>query len=244
MPQARITKQELEEMPVAAYTGSYIVVSDEAQATAAVEALRSSGCILGFDTETRPSFQKGVSYRVALVQLSAGHTCFLFRLHRMQGLSAPLKALLEDPAILKVGLSTHDDFSGLRKWDNALRPQGFIDVQHIVRHCGIEEMSLSKIYALLFRRKLSKRQRLTNWEAETLTDKQMAYASLDAVACVEIYDEVQRLVALQPAPTSRRRRRRPSDGPLAPGCNSSADDAVAVNAPVGNASADAWNVAK
>ena len=203
-------------MPVAAYSGSYIVVSDEAQAAAAVEALRRSGCVVGFDTETRPSFQKGVSYRISLVQLSAGRTCFLFRLHKIPGLCAPLKALLEDPAVVKVGLSTHDDFAGLRKWDAAFQPRGFIEVQHIVRRCGIEEMALSKIYAILFRRKLSKRQRLTNWEAEALTDKQMAYASLDAAACVEIYDEVQRLVALQPAPAPRRRRR-PSPGASAPG---------------------------
>lgn len=183
-------------MPTAAYTGNCIVVSDEAQAVAAVEALRLSGCVLGFDTETRPSFQKGVSYRVSLVQLSAGRTCFLFRLHRLRGLCPPLKGLLEDPEVVKVGLSTHDDFVNLRKWDETLRPRGFIEIQHIVRRCGIEEMSLAKIYALLFHKKLSKRQRLTNWEAESLTDKQMAYASLDAAACVEIYDEVQRLVAL------------------------------------------------
>ena len=89
-----------------------------------------------------------------------------------------------------MGLSTGDDFHSLRKWDKEFEPKGFIEIQGLVKNYGIEEMSLAKIYGLLFGLKISKRQRLTNWEADALTDKQMAYAALDAVACVEIYNEL------------------------------------------------------
>ena len=101
--------------------------------------------------------------------------------------------MLEDPSVIKVGLSTLDDFRNLAKWEEEIVPRGFIELQHLVKGYGIEEMSLSKIYALLFKKRISKRQRLTNWEAPHLTDKQLAYAAFDAVACVEIYTELTRM---------------------------------------------------
>ncbi|MDO4497640.1 MAG: 3'-5' exonuclease, partial [Bacteroidales bacterium] len=163
------------------------------QADAAVQAIRNSHSIVGFDTETRPAFKKGVTYKVALIQLSVGNTAYLFRLHKMGGLVPSLKALLEDPEVIKVGLSTHDDFHNLRKWDESLRQQGIIELQHLVKGYGIEELSLAKIYALLFGKKISKKQRLTNWESDALTDKQLAYAAFDAVACAEIYTALTKI---------------------------------------------------
>ena len=172
----KIDKEEFSKLPVVGHTGNVIVANDEQQAIAAVAAIRDAHCVVGFDTETRPAFVKGVTYKVCLVQLSAG-----------------LKELIEDSTVIKVGLSTHDDFQNLHKWDETLEPRGFIELQHLVKGYGIEEMSLSKIYALLFKKRISKRQRLTNWEAPNLTDKQLAYAAFDAVACVEIYTELTRM---------------------------------------------------
>ena len=131
-----------------------------------------------------------MSHKVALIQLSVGNTAYLFRLKKMGGMGKELTELLTDPNLIKVGLSTGDDFHSLRKWDKEFEPKGFIEIQGLVKNYGIEEMSLAKIYGLLFGLKISKRQRLTNWEADALTDKQMAYAALDAVACVEIYNEL------------------------------------------------------
>lgn len=191
--QPKIDKETFNALPVVSHSGNVIVANDEVQAAAAVKAIREAHTVVGFDTETRPAFQKGVTYKVALVQLSTGSTAYLFRLNLMNGVGSELKALLEDPEVLKVGLSTHDDFMNLRKWDAGFRPAGFVELQHIVKNYGIEEMSLAKIYALLFGKKISKRQRLTNWEAPSLTDKQIAYAAFDAVACAEIYNHLQTL---------------------------------------------------
>lgn len=182
-----ITKEELAELPTKEFAGNPVTVINLEQAELAVQQIRESGKLVGFDTETRPSFQRGVSYRVCLVQLSVGQVCYLFRLNKIQELPACLKQLLEDPNVIKVGLSTHDDFKNLRKWCE-LEPRGFIELQQLVKNYGIAEMSLAKIYAVLFGMKLSKRQRLTNWEADQLNPKQLAYAALDAVACVEIYE--------------------------------------------------------
>jgi len=182
-----ISKEEMAELPVKEFAGNAIPVITLEQAEIAVRQIREAHMLVGFDTETRPSFQKGVSYKVCLVQLSVGQVCYLFRLNKIQQLPACLKELLEDANVVKVGLSTQDDFKNLRRWCD-LTPRGFIELQQLVKNYGITDMSLAKIYALLFGMKLSKRQRLTNWEADQLNMRQLAYAALDAVACVEIYE--------------------------------------------------------
>lgn len=187
-PNKTISKEALAQLPVKEFAGHPVTVINMEQAELAVQQIRESGAIVGFDTETRPSFQKGVSYRVCLVQLSVGQVCYLFRLNKIKQFPSCLKQLLEDPLVVKVGLSTHDDFKNLRKWDETLEPRGFIELQNLVKNYGITDISLAKIYAILFGQKISKRQRLTNWEADQLNFRQLAYASLDAVACVEIYE--------------------------------------------------------
>lgn len=190
---SKISKEEVNGLPLIAHTGNIIVANTPAQAEAAIRAIREAHTIVGFDTETRPSFTKGVTYRVSLVQLSVGNTAYLFRLNMIREVCMPLFELLQDPDVIKVGLSTHDDFQNLRKWYPDLTPRSVIELQHLVKGYGIEEMSLAKIYALLFGKKISKRQRLSNWESPSLTDKQLAYAAFDAVACVEIYTELTRM---------------------------------------------------
>lgn len=141
--------------------------------------------MIGFDTETRPSFKKGHTYNVALIQLSAPEVCFLFRLNKI-GMPEPLKAILEDPGKTKVGLSIHDDFRNLHKTFD-FQPAGFVELQDFVTRWDIIDKSLSKLYGILFGNRLSKSQRLSNWEAEQLTDAQKHYAALDALACIHIY---------------------------------------------------------
>lgn len=191
--QSKISKEELEQLPIVEFTGNIHVVNDFEQAAIAVAAIKEANTLIGFDTETRPSFQKGVSHKVSLIQLSVGNTAYLFRLKKMGGIGPELTSILCDPNYIKVGLATNDDFNNLRKWDNTLKQKGVIEIQGLVKNYGIEEMSLAKIYGVLFGLKISKRQRLTNWEADILTDKQQAYAAFDAVACVEIYNELLKM---------------------------------------------------
>lgn len=185
-----ISKEELAALPTKEYAGYAVTVINLEQAEIAIRQIRESKLMVGFDTETRPSFQKGVNYRVALVQLSVGNVCYLFRLNKIKEMPRCLIDLLEDSSVVKIGLSTNDDFRNLRGWHQSLDPKGFIELQQFVPSYGITDKGLSKIYAILFGMKLSKRQRMTNWEADQLSQKQLAYASLDAVACVEIYEEL------------------------------------------------------
>lgn len=184
-----ITKEELAELPQRAFDGHPVTVINLEQAEIAVRQIREAKCPVGFDTETRPVFKKGEYHKVALVQLSIGRFCFLFRLNKIKGVPDCLKELLEDPEVIKVGLSTPDDFRNLNKW-RSIAPKGFIELQQLVLEYGITDKSLAKIYADVFEKRLSKRQQMTNWEADQLSFAQQAYASLDAISCVEIYQQL------------------------------------------------------
>lgn len=183
-----ITKDELATLPVANFKGKIHLVDSAEDAEHAVEALRKSD-IIGFDTETKPSFKKGQNNNVALVQMATRDECFLFRICHI-GLCDSLKSLLEDPDKLKIGLSIHDDFHNLNK-KYELQPAGFVDLQNFAKEYRIADNSLTKIYALLFGKRISKSQRLTNWEAQSLSSGQQSYAALDAIACVRIYDKLK-----------------------------------------------------
>ncbi|MDL2241849.1 3'-5' exonuclease domain-containing protein 2 [Bacteroidales bacterium OttesenSCG-928-L03] len=179
-----ITKEEIAQFEIEEFTGNIILINTLNEAEKAIEHL--FGCeILGFDTETRPAFKKGTSHEVALIQLATNETCFLFRLNKI-GFPPSLIRLLSDPGILKIGLSLHDDFMTIRR-KHPFEPAGFIDLQKLMPEYGIDDTSLQKIYALMFEKKISKSQRLSNWEADELSEAQKKYAALDAWACLKIY---------------------------------------------------------
>lgn len=184
----RIDKSEIATMPNVLFEGRIITIDTVAEAEKAVKALEKEN-ILGIDTETRPAFRKGVHHNVSLLQLSTADTCFLFRLNRI-GLPKSLVAILENRAIAKVGLSLHDDYQSLCKREQ-FKAGNFIELQKYVKEFGIEEMSLQKIYAIIFGRRISKNQQLSNWDADVLTDKQKLYAATDAWACITIYNQLE-----------------------------------------------------
>lgn len=185
-----IDKEILNDMPKALFPGEIHLVQTPWEAEKAVAYLKSCPQ-LGIDSETRPSFTKGRSHKVALLQISSEEHCFLFRLN-LTGLTLPVITLLESPYVMKVGLSLHDDFMMLHK-RAPFEQRACIELQEYVRPFGIQEKSLQKIYAILFGEKISKTQRLSNWEAENLTEPQKLYAATDAWACLNIYNKLQEL---------------------------------------------------
>ena len=184
-----ITKEAISLLPLEEFTGRIIVIDTEPEAQKAVKYL-SDFPIVGFDTETRPSFKKGQRFKISLMQISTDDTCFLFRLNRID-MPEVLEDLLANEHVLKVGLSLRDDFGAIRKRTNIL-PANFIDLQNFVGNFGIEDASLQKIYGIVFQKKISKGQRLSNWEADILTEAQKKYAALDAWACLNIYNQLKK----------------------------------------------------
>lgn len=186
VPSIAISKETVAQFPTVEYNGEITVV-DTMESAKEVMALLEKESVVGIDTETRPTFTKGRTHTVALVQIATRNHCYLIRLNRL-GFFDELRAFLENEGVMKVGLSLKDDFLVLHKLSE-FEPRGFIDLQSYVREFGIQDSSLQKIFAVVFGRRISKAQRLSNWEATDLSVAQQHYAAIDAWACLRLYDE-------------------------------------------------------
>ncbi len=184
----KITKEQLQALPLTQFAGEVIVVDKEEKVAEAVAYLSAFG-VLGVDTETKPAFQSGQRHLPALIQIATLERCYLFRLNKI-GLPEGVANILADNNIIKVGLAFRDDLNGLRKHRRFVQ-KNCIDLQKIVLNYGILDLGLQKIFAIVFGQKISKAQRLTNWENEVLTPEQARYAATDAWATLSIYLELR-----------------------------------------------------
>jgi ribonuclease D len=182
-----IPKEELKDFPVRKFEGDVLVVDTLNTAVKAVEELKKSD-IVGFDTETKPSFKKGRKNKVALLQLATLDKAFLFRLTDI-GIPAILLDFLADPDVKKTGVAISDDLKGLKEWGD-FKPGGFIELQEMVKDYGIVSMGLKKLTAIILGFTISKRQQVTNWENDKLSDAQVIYAATDAWVCNLIYRQL------------------------------------------------------
>lgn len=185
----KISNEQTALLPAVEFRGEIRIVEHERDIAAACKTLAEQP-VIGFDTETRPSFRPGVTFRVSLLQLSTPTVCYLFRLNKIP-LAKPILQLLEDRRILKIGADVAGDLRSLRQLRH-FRDGGFVDLQGIAPEWGIGEKSLRKLSAIVLGRRVSKAQRLSNWEAATLTDKQQLYAATDAWVCTRIYEQLLR----------------------------------------------------
>lgn len=190
-----ISKDLLQWMPVAAFEGEVVVIDKPEQVAEAVAYLRTQKTV-GVDTEARPSFQRGIHYPTALVQIASHDRCYLFRLTHI-GMPQELADFFADERICKVGLAFKDDINGLRRRRN-FTPANCIDIQHMVPQYGLFDLGLQKLFAICFGKKISKAQQLTNWENSHLTPDQARYASTDAWATLLIYED---LIKHEPLPS-------------------------------------------
>lgn len=149
-PNICIDKESVNELPIESFGGAIHVVDTPEAAETAIETLRHAP-MLGIDTETKPSFRKGKTNKVSLIQIATDNECFLFRINKI-GFTPALRDLLTDPDLLKIGLSLKDDFSVLHRVGD-FKPQNYVELQTLVKQYGIADMSLQKIYAIIFGKK-------------------------------------------------------------------------------------------
>lgn len=187
MFKTNISKEELAVLPNIMFGGEIVVVDTYKQQSAAADFILKHE-VVGFDTESRAVFQKGVKNSISLLQLSAGEKVFLFRINKFK-LSRKVIKILQSPEIKKIGVAVKDDISELQ-CVGKFKAGGFIDLQSIVGEWGIAELGLQKISAIVLEGRLSKAQRLSNWNATVLTEAQLAYAATDAWVCCSIYNKL------------------------------------------------------
>lgn len=187
MFKTNISKEELALLPNITFGGEVIVVDNYKQQSAVADFILKHE-VVGFDTESRAVFQKGVKNSISLLQLSVGDKAFLFRINKFK-LSRKVIKILQSPDIKKIGVAVKDDISELQ-CVGKFKADGFVDLQSIVGEWGIAELGLQKISAIVLEGRLSKAQRLSNWNATTLTEAQLAYAATDAWVCCAIYQKL------------------------------------------------------
>jgi ribonuclease D len=182
-----ITVEELAGCELSWYKGEIVLVDNLKSFYETIPKLYGAD-LLGFDTETKPTFKKGRKNSVSLIQLSTGNLACLFRINKI-GFPDELIKLLADPSVIKAGVAVHDDIrflKGVKKFS----PEGFVDLQSFVRDFGIKSSGLKKLAAIILGFRISKRQQVTDWEAEQLTEAQMIYAATDAWVCHQIYKKL------------------------------------------------------
>lgn len=182
-----IENEEILKLPRVSYPGEIKVISCEEDLNIWLPTLLKSR-IIGFDTETKPSFKKGQTNSVALLQIASDEIALIIRL-ASTGIPKSLLKVLQDKNIIKVGAAIHDDIKSLQKIQT-FKPQGFIDLQNFAVEKGIENKSVRKLAAIVLNVRVSKSQQLSNWESETLTEAQLQYAAIDSWICSEIYKKM------------------------------------------------------
>ena len=185
-----LSNDEVNELPLYQFDGGIFII-DTFEKLDYYFPLLENQEILGFDTETKPSFKKGKNNPVSLLQITTKNEAFLIRINRI-GLPEEIKKILADPGVKKIGLAIKDDIKILKDINN-FEPNGFIDLQDYVEDFGIEAKSLKKITAIVLNKRISKSQQVSNWERNELTDAQKTYAATDAWACLKIYKKLNQI---------------------------------------------------
>ena len=184
-----ISQEDISTLPRVTFKGRILLVTSLQELKNVLPLLRSKDT-LGFDTETKPSFRKGIRNRIALLQLADSSDAFLFRVNTL-GLPDELAEILEDSSIRKIGAAVHDDLRSLNTI-RKMKPQSFIDLQKYSLGYRIEDKSVRKLAAIVLNVNISKSQQLSDWERHELTRAQMQYAATDAWICHEIYNRLRK----------------------------------------------------
>ena len=183
-----ITVEEINSLPLRTFEGKTSVISNPDQLGKIVKEIESHG-VVGFDTETRPSFKKGQVYQVALLQLAIPNKVFLIRLNHT-GVTEELAGLFSNASVIKAGVGIRDDLKALQKL-RPFEPVNCYDLSTMAKEAGLQVESVKKLTALLLGFRISKSAQTSNWEVGTFTQKQIEYAATDAWVCLKLYDKLK-----------------------------------------------------
>ncbi len=186
----KITKEEVNALPLGQFEGEIYLVDKAEDVDEVVDFLEEQH-FLGFDTETKPSFRKGVINQVSLLQLSTAEQAFLFRLNEI-GLPDSIRNLLEREHIVKIGAAVHDDLKGLSKLTDSFYPKSFFDLNDELKKVGFSNVGVRNLSGMVLGIRISKSEQVSNWEAQILSERQQRYAATDAWACLEIFKKLHK----------------------------------------------------
>lgn len=181
---AAISREELADLPIGRYDGEVLIVCD-ADGRARAREDFAQETLVGLDTETRPAFRKGEHYPPSLVQVATGRAVYLFQLACAE--THPLlRALLEEPRVLKAGVGLAHDLRSLQTVFG-FEPRNVVDVGALARRRGCTQTGVRNLAGMFLDVRIPKGARTSNWSARTLTRQQITYAATDAWVCRELF---------------------------------------------------------
>jgi ribonuclease D len=192
----QISKDEINELPLGQFEGEIYLIENLEDVEEVADFLKTQS-IIGFDTETKPAFRKGVVNQVSLLQLSTSSQAFLFRLNEI-GFPDAIRDVLEREHIVKVGAAVNDDLKGLAKLTDSFYPNSFFDLNEELKKVGFHNVGVRNLCGMVLKIRISKSEQVSNWEATSLTEKQQRYAATDAWACLEIFQLLRKEGYLDP----------------------------------------------
>ncbi len=182
-----ITKDEVMGRPLQSYEGKVVIAADRESTERAVAEINQFD-VVGFDTEAKPTFQKGQIRNISLIQVATDEKVYLLRTNHV-GVIDSLHHFLENPKIIKVGIGLTDDFNLLDRL-RRFEPDGFLDLNDTFQELGAENIGARNLAAMVLDIRISKSAQTSNWESEQLTQKQIRYAATDAWICLEIHKKL------------------------------------------------------
>ena len=183
-----ITVDEINNLELKKYSGKVLVIDSKKLIKNSCEEIKKNN-IIGIDTETKPSFEKGIKNRVSLIQIATVKNVYLFRINKIE-FPDELLDIFSDITIIKVGIAIHDDVRDLKRIKN-FKDRSFIDLNNLAKDYGFISIGAKKLSALILGIRISKKQQLSNWETDRLTTKQIDYAATDAWICREIFIKIK-----------------------------------------------------
>lgn len=158
------------------------------EAHAAWQALQGEA-VLGFDTESKPTFQRHeVSDGPHIVQLATDRVGYVFQLLE-PACREQVAQILQAPHIVKAGFGLGDDKKRILQ-KLGVEPQGVLDLNHVFHQRGWrKDMGVKGAVAVMFQRRFlkSKKAATSNWAQPQLTPSQLLYAANDAYGALRVY---------------------------------------------------------
>jgi len=185
-----ISRVEMANLPIRRYEGEVCLVTTPQDLARALADLRHES-VVGFDTETRPSFRKGESHPTCLVQAATAGAVYLFQLRRPDVLPI-LAELLAQPRTVKAGVGLAHDLRSL-KLVFPFMEKNVLDLGVVARRCGLGQTGLRNLAGIFLGFRIPKGTRTSNWAAAQLSAQQIIYAATDAWVCRELFVRFQKL---------------------------------------------------
>lgn len=183
-PQNIISKEELASLPLFRYEGPIHLIRTDAELVHHITDLRREK-VIGFDTETRPSFRRGQNYLPTVIQMATADATYIIQLAGLEA-TGLINVILSSPDILKTGIALDQDLIKLKE-RFPFAERSILDLGRLAARQKIAKTGLRNLAGLLLGYRISKQAQVTNWAANELTPAQIQYAATDAWISRELF---------------------------------------------------------